>query len=119
MSVQEEYVAPTLQKGKNMRVPTVSPWSKPVKRRPPPAVRHPKNLKQVESPSAANEIEQHEEKIIVLQLKVLRLVRTLESQRFLSRRAETKDIKFYTAFSSYSILICLYRFLEPLLSVNP
>ena len=88
-------------------------------------MRHPlpvKKPKQVETPSAVNAIEQHEEKISELQLKVLtcRLeeeVRTLESQRFLLRRFQgsDKDIQFYTGLPSYSVLMCLYRFLEPLL----
>ncbi len=111
------------EKNENSSVPSVFPWSKPVKRRRPPAVRHPlplKKPKQVETPSAVNAIEQHEEKISELQLKVLRLeeeVRTLESQRFLLRRFQgsDKDIQFYTGLPSYSVLMCLYRFLEPLL----
>ena len=67
------------------------PCSKPVKRRPPAAVHHPlplKKPKQAESPSTVNGIGQHEEKIVELQSKVLRLeeeVRTLESQHFLFR----------------------------------
>ena len=111
------------EKNENSPVPTVFPWSKPVKRRPPPAVRHPlplKKPKQAESPSTVNGIEQHEVKIVELQSKVLRLeeeVRTLESQRFLLRRFQgsDKDIQFYTGLPSYSILMCLYRYLEPLL----
>ena len=89
----------TLQDGKNENssVSSAFPLSKPVKRRRPPAVRHPlplKKPKQLESPSAVNAMEQHEEKISELQLKVLRLekeVRTLESRRFLLRRFQGSD----------------------------
>ena len=82
----------------------------------------PKRLKLDESPSnnAEDEVAKHEEKITQLQAKVLRLeeeVRTLQSQRFLLRRFQgsDKDIQFYTGLPSYSVFMCLYRFLEPLL----
>ena len=114
----QEYVVPTLQEGKkslNSPVPTVFPWSKPVKCRPSPPVCHPlplKKPKQAESPSSGsvNEIEQHKEKIVELQSKVLKLeeeIRTLESQRFFFRRFQgsDKDIQFYAVTKTYNSML--------------
>lgn len=119
------------EKTVNSQIPTIFPWSKSVKQRHPPTVRYPIPSKkqkpeklptpaEVELDVAKNEIEKHEERIMQLQADVLRLeeeVRTLTSQRFLLKRFEGSDadIQFYTGLSSYPVLMCLYRYLEPLL----
>ena len=75
---------------------------------------------EVELDIARKEIERHEERIVQLQADVLRLeeeVTTLMSQCFLLKRFEgsDSDIQFYTGLSSYPVLMCLYRYIEPLL----
>ena len=98
---------------------------------PPPSVRNPipsKKRKKEKLPTTAEveldiarkEIERHEERIVQLQADVLRLeeeVTTLMSQRFLLKRFEgsDSDIRFYTGLSSYPVLMCLYRYIKPLL----
>ena len=109
-------------KSENSPVPTLFPWSKPVKCRRPPAVRESlplKRPKQAESACASqpiDEIARHEKKIIELQSNVLRLeeeVKTLQSERFLLQRFQgsDKDIQFYTGLPSYSTFMCLLCYL--------
>ena len=104
-------------------IPTIFPWSMPVKSRHPPAIRNPMPPKHEESPTssevAKREIESHEERIAQLEEKVLRLedeVRTLSNQCFFLKRFEGSDcdLQFYTSLPSYPVFMCLYRYLEPL-----
>ena len=108
-------------------VPSVFPWSLPIKHQKPPALRSPLPSRKQKPPTspevsldiAGKEIIKHEEKIAELQADVLRLeaeVKTLSSQRFFLKRFEgsDSDIKFYTGLPSYAVLMCLYRYLEPL-----
>jgi len=82
-------------------IPTILPWSIPVKTRHPPAIRNPippTKRKHEESPTPSKigkrEIESHEERIAQLEEKVLRLeqeIRTLSNQRFFLKRSEGSD----------------------------
>ena len=82
-------------------IPTIFPWSIPVKSRHPPVICNPIPPKKrrheefpIPSEVAKRDIESHEERIAQLEEKVLRLeeeVRTLSNQRFFLKQFEGSD----------------------------
>ena len=97
-------------------IPTIFPWSIPVKLRHPPAIRNPippTKRKHEESPTpskiAKRKIESHRVNCSVGG-KSIEEVRTLSNQHFFLKWFEgsDSDLQFYTGLPSYPVFMCLY-----------
>ena len=121
------------KKASSNDIPTIFPWTNATTIRKSPANRPftpPEPKKRKHEDNLSEQLREHAKSLTELQLEYSKLeeelqtiTRELESiklshvERFGVHRFEGNDddIKFYTGLPSYDILLCLYRYLEPLL----
>ena len=127
------YILRIIKKASSNDIPTIFPWTNATTIRKSPANRPftpPEPKKRKHEDNLSEQLQEHAKSVTELQLEYSKLeeelqtiTRELESiklshvERFGVHRFEGNDddIRFYTSLPSYDILLCLYRYLEPLL----
>ena len=105
-------------------IPTIFPWSTIVKHRNSPSIRSPPGpvpkKQRIEASLTLSQAQEHikqlTEQVTILEQQLQDICRTHVERFGLQRfQGSNDDILFYTGLPTYDILLCLYRYLEPLL----